>query len=78
MNKGFKLSGDNDKGIVLKKGNQQIVFKIPIRTKEGVVWCISMQCLDPFTGNEAMKQLLHKLLTISPKHIPFLVTCMKL
>lgn len=53
MKKGFTLSGDNEQGIVLKKSNQQIIFDIPICTKEGVLWCINMQQLDPQTGNKA-------------------------
>ena len=36
MKKGFSLNGDNDKGIILKKNDQKIVFNIPICTKERV------------------------------------------
>ena len=52
MKKRFKISGDINKGIVVQKGDPKIVFDILIQTKEGVLWCISMQHLDPRTGNE--------------------------
>ena len=37
------MSGNDKVGIVLAKGDHKLVFDIPIRTKEGVLWCINMQ-----------------------------------
>ena len=53
MKKGFKLSGKNNDSIIFKKDTQQIVFDIPIRTTKGVLWCISLQRLNPHTGTKA-------------------------
>ena len=61
MKKGFELSGNNNDGIILKKGTQQIVFDIPIRTTEGVLWCISLQRLNPHTGTEAVAQVTYNI-----------------
>ena len=51
MKKGFKLYGDNEQGIMLQKGNIKICFDIPVHTKEGVIWCINFQQLNPNNFN---------------------------
>lgn len=52
MQDGYELSENDKVGIALTKGNHQLVFDIPIRTKEGVLWCINMQCKESATEGE--------------------------
>ena len=51
MKKGFKLFCNNEQGIILQKGDIKICFDIPVRTKEGVIWCINFQRLNPNNYN---------------------------
>lgn len=46
-------NGNNVKGTVLTKDNKNIVFDIPIYSKEGILWCIDMQRVNQTTGDEA-------------------------
>ena len=47
MEKGFVMNGNKEVGIRLTKGNVSVTFDIPIRTNEGVLWCLHMKRLAP-------------------------------
>jgi hypothetical protein len=53
MELGWILQGSKDIGIKLTKNGQELVFDIPIRTTEGVLWCVNMKRLDPISELEA-------------------------
>ena len=55
MKKCFTLHGNNDKGIYLKNGNQQLAFDIPIYTNEGVLWCIYMKRVELRTNGRTIQ-----------------------
>ena len=54
MKEGYKLLGNDKVGIMLTKGDCQIVLDIPIRTKEGILWCVNMQHKESLTKKETV------------------------
>ena len=54
LEKGWKLYGDKDIGLQLKKGNYTITLDIPIQNNnKGVLWCVHAIRLDPSKDEEA-------------------------
>jgi hypothetical protein len=47
------LEGNKEIRIKLSKDGQELVFDLPIRTMEGVLWCVNMKQLDPIRELEA-------------------------
>jgi hypothetical protein len=53
MEQGWLLQGSKNIGLKLSKDGQELIFDIPIRTTEGVLWCVNMKRLDPISELEA-------------------------
>ena len=70
LEKGWKLYGNKDIGLQLKKGNYTITFDIPIQTNDkGVLWCIHAMRLDLSKDEEAPKCVLLMYSLIEAHHM---------
>jgi hypothetical protein len=68
MEQGWTLQGSKDIGIKLGKNGQELVFDIPIRTMEGVLWCIHMKRLNPISNNDDEAEMNLTAISIKKAH----------